>query len=125
MRPVRLLVICLTAEALLLGFASVDQEAAQKGKAVFDRRCSGCHAADINKEGPRLRGVFGRKAASVPDFTYSDPLKKLNLRWDEASLDLWLTNPDAVARDTDMAFTLNAPDERKAVIAYLKSLSTP
>ena len=125
MRPIRLFVICLITEALLLGFASVDKEAAQQGKAVFERRCSGCHAADINKEGPRLRGVFGRKAASLPDFMYSDPLKKLNLRWDEASLDLWLTNPDAVARDTDMAFTLNAPDERKAVIAYLKSLSTP
>jgi len=124
MRPIRLIVICLIAEALLLAFASTDQEAAQKGKAVFERRCSGCHAADINKEGPHLRGVFGRKAASVPGYTYSDSLKKLNLRWGEASLDQWLTDPDSLVPDTDMAFQLNAPDERKAVIAFLKSLAT-
>jgi cytochrome c len=124
MRLVRLIVICLIAEALLLAFASTDQEAAQKGKAVFDRRCSGCHATDVNKEGPHLRGVYGRKAASAPGYTYSDSLKKLNLRWDDASLDQWLSDPDALARDTDMAFQLNAPDERKAVIAYLKSLTT-
>jgi len=120
-----LIVACLIAESLLHVLASVDKEAAQKGKAVFERRCGGCHSADINKEGPRLRGVYGRKAASVPDFTYSTSLKNLNLRWDEASLDLWLTNPNAVAPDTDMTFRMDAPDERKAVIAYLKSLSTP
>ena len=40
------------------------------GKDLFDRRCSGCHALDKEKEGPRLRGVFGRASATVPDFQY-------------------------------------------------------
>ena len=63
-----------------------------------------------------------RKAAGVPGFGYSDSLKKLNIRWDDASLDKWLNDPDAMAPDTDMAFRLADGAERKAVIAYLKSL---
>jgi cytochrome c len=35
------------------------------GKDVFERRCSGCHAADTSKEGPLLRGVVGRKAGTA------------------------------------------------------------
>ncbi len=124
MSPVRLILPGLIAGALLLAFASTDSTSAQKGKAVFERRCSGCHATDTNREGPRLRKAYGNKAASVPDFTYSAGLKKLDLRWDDATLDRWLSDPEALAPDTDMAFQLSAPDERKVVIAYLKSLAT-
>ncbi len=73
-------------------------------------------------EGPKLRGVYGRRVAGVTGFGYSDVLKKLNLTWDEASLDRWLKDPEAVAPDTDMAFRLADQAERQAVIAYLKSL---
>jgi cytochrome c len=113
----------LAAGAILLALGSPGETAeATHGKELFERRCSGCHAADLNKEGPRLRGVYGRKAAGVADFGYSDSLKKLNVRWDDASLDKWLINPDAMAPDTDMAFRLADGAERRAVIAYLKSL---
>ena len=94
----------------------------ERGKDLFERRCSGCHARDIDKEGPRLRGVYGRVAGSVADFEYSDALKKKAVRWDESSLDQWLTDPDAMAPGTDMALRMTDRDERKAVIAYLKSL---
>jgi cytochrome c len=94
----------------------------ERGKDLFVRRCSGCHAPDLNKEGPKLRGVYGRKAASVAGFDYSETLKKAGIRWDDATLDKWLTDPDAMVPETDMAFRLADGDERKAVIAYLKSL---
>jgi cytochrome c len=113
----------LAAGAILLALGSPAETAeATHGKELFERRCSGCHAADIDKEGPRLRGVYGRKAAGIAGFSYSDSLKKLNVRWDDASLDKWLINPDALAPDTDMAFRLADGAERKAVIAYLRSL---
>ena len=57
-------------EAALAG----DGDAA-RGKAVFEKRCTGCHAMDADREGPRLAGVYGRKAGSVPGFTYSAGLK--------------------------------------------------
>jgi cytochrome c len=120
----KLLLCGLAAGAILLAVGSpAEIAAAAHGKELFERRCSGCHAADIDKEGPRLRGVYGRKAAGVTGFGYSDSLKKLNIRWDDASLDKWLINPDVMAPDTDMAFRLADAAERKAVIAYLKSLS--
>jgi cytochrome c len=106
---------------ILLAFASPEE----RGKEVFVRRCSGCHAPDLNKEGPRLRGVYGRKAASAPGFDYSEALKKTGIRWDDASLDRWLSDPDAMAPDTDMAFRMADGEERKVVIAYLKSLRNP
>jgi len=94
----------------------------QTGKELFIRRCSGCHAPDINKEGPSLRGVYGRKSASAPGFGYSEALKKASITWHDQSLDRWLTDPDAMVPDTDMAFRLADGAERKAVIAYLKSM---
>jgi cytochrome c len=113
---------CLVLEALALAFGTPAENAqVKKGSDLFARRCSGCHALDNNREGPRLRGVYGRKAGGVPEFTYSDALKKLNLNWDDTSLDRWLTDPDAMAPDTDMAFRLSAAEERKAVIAWLRT----
>lgn len=104
----------------LLAFSGPEE----KGKEIFVRRCSGCHAPDLNKEGPRLRGVYGSKAASRRGFAYSDALTKTNIRWDGASLDRWLSDPEAMVPDTDMAFRLADEKEREAVIAYLKSLRT-
>jgi cytochrome c len=94
-----------------------------RGQDLFARRCSGCHALDINKEGPRLRGVYGRRAASIADFDYSDALKKAGGTWDAVTLDRWLTDPDALAAGTDMAFRMIDESERRAVIEYLKTLS--
>jgi len=94
------------------------------GKDLFVRRCSGCHALDMNKEGPRLRGVYGRKSAAIPGFGYSEALKKSTIRWDDKTLDRWLADPEAMVPDTDMAFRLMDGDERKAIIEYLKTLST-
>ena len=94
-----------------------------RGKDVFERRCTGCHSLDNDKEGPRLRGVYGRMSGSVPSFTYSDNVKNARITWDAASLDKWLTDPDQLIPDANMAFRLAKPDERAAVIAYLKQLS--
>jgi cytochrome c len=96
---------------------------AQQGKQIFERRCTGCHALDREKEGPRLGGVFGRKAGSVPSFTYSDAVKKADVVWNEESLNKWLTDPDKFIPDSDMDFHLAKSDERADVIAYLKQTS--
>lgn len=114
----KILCASLAGGAILLAFTAQEE----RGRDLFVRRCSGCHATDLNKEGPRLRGVYGRTSASLPGFVYSDALKKLGVRWDDASLNQWLTDPDAMAPDTDMAFHLADRDERNAVIAYLKTL---
>ncbi len=93
----------------------------EHGKELFERRCSGCHSLDKDKEGPRLRGVYGRAAGSVLSFEYSDALKASHLAWDAATLDRWLADPEQVVPGNDMAFRLVKADERAAIIAYLKA----
>jgi cytochrome c len=97
---------------------------ADHGRELFERRCTGCHALDSDKEGPRLRGVYGRKAGSVPSFEYSEGLPKANITWNEDNLDKWLTDPEKFIAGAGMDFHLEKPDERSAVIAYLKQLSS-
>ncbi|CAM4234635.1 Cytochrome c, class I [Novosphingobium lubricantis] len=93
------------------------------GKKVF-MRCVACHAVTAKsgfKMGPHLEGVIGRKSGSVATFKYSAAMKKANLKWDEATLDKWLTKPSAVVPGTSMAFAgVPNAEERAAVIAYLK-----
>ena len=40
---------------------------ASHGEALYEA-CQDCHSLDKNDVGPRHRGVFGRKAASLPDY---------------------------------------------------------
>jgi cytochrome c len=115
----RMLCIVAAGGTILLAFNTEEE----RGKDLFVRRCSGCHAPDLNKEGPRLRAVYGRKAASLPGFPYSKALKKADIRWDSASLDRWLSDPDSMVPDTDMGFRLSNAEERQAIIAYLKTLN--
>ncbi len=82
--------------------------------------CQDCHSLDKNDVGPRHRGVFGRKAASLPDYDYSDALKSANIVWNEETLDKWLTDPQAVAPGAKMFFHLDNAQDRADVIAYLK-----
>ena len=88
-------------------------------------QCRACHSIQpgMTLVGPSLAGVYGRKAGSVAGFAYSDGLKGLGVSWDEASLDKWLTDPAKMVPGTKMGFAGYADAaQRKAVIAYLKTL---
>ena len=52
------------------------------GKEVF-QTCAACHSDKPDAIGPSLRGVFGRKSASLDDFRYSNAMIRANLTWDE------------------------------------------
>jgi cytochrome c len=96
---------------------------ADRGKELFEKRCTGCHSLDQDKEGPRLRGVYGRQAGKVPGFQYSAALQSSVVTWDDASLDKWLTNTDSLIADNDMTFRVVKPDERADIIRFLKAVS--
>jgi cytochrome c len=87
-------------------------------------KCAACHNAEQgghNGLGPNLFGTFGTPAASKPDYYYSQGMKESGLVWDFATLDRFLENPRAFVPGTKMIFAgLKKPEERKAVIAFLK-----
>jgi cytochrome c len=93
------------------------------GKDLFERRCNGCHATDRDKEGPRLRGVYGRRSGSVSSFNYSDALRNAEIIWEVETLDQWLNDPEKLVPGNDMAFQVVNPAERREIIRYLKLLS--
>jgi cytochrome c len=93
------------------------------GEELFQKRCGACHSLDREKEGPRLRGVFGRKAGTVATFNYSNALKSANFSWNADSLNQWLADTDRFIPDNDMNMTFKNPNERADIIAYLRQLS--
>jgi len=111
------IVLILVAMAVLS--SAEDREA---GKNLFQNRCGGCHAADRDGIGPRLRGVLGRTAGAVRTFHYSDALKSAHLIWDAPALDKWLRDTESVVPDNDMSFRLESQTERTAIIEYLRTL---
>jgi cytochrome c len=95
----------------------------ERGRALFEKRCTGCHSLDQDKEGPRLRGVYGRRAGTIAGFEYSGDLKNAHIVWDDATLDKWLTDTDALIPGNDMAFHVPKPEERAEIVGYLRAMS--
>jgi cytochrome c len=95
---------------------------AATGQAVFNDKCGDCHTVDPpSGTAPSLKGVVGRKVASLTDFQYSDALKAKGGVWTEAALDAFITDPKAYAPGTVMFAGAPDPADRKAIIDYLKS----
>jgi cytochrome c len=105
----------------IVAIAPAAHAADPDGKTLFEKRCAGCHGIDADHEGPRLRGVVGRRAGSVTTFDYSKPMQSAGFNWDAASLEKWLTDPDSVVPGTDMSFRVPKPEDRAAIIAYLST----
>jgi cytochrome c len=108
---------------LLLASSARTEEKAG-GEDLFRRRCGGCHAMDRDKTGPTLKGVYGRPAASVASFPYSDALKKSGVKWNAATLEQWLADPEKLVPGNDMAFHVESAAERAQIVAWLKETAS-
>ena len=99
----------------------------EKGKSLFRGRCGACHTVDPNgpsKTGPNLHGVFGRKAGSLPGFSYSGAMKAAGVVWGEETLDAYLTDPRKSVPGDKMAFPgLPNNADRDSVIDFLRQSS--
>lgn len=112
--------------ALTANVAVADEELVATGKKVFDARCKVCHTAEAdakNKIGPNLFGVVGQAAGWVESFRYSKGHRESGATWDDATLDLYLEDTDAVAPKSVKQFGgMSNPDDRAAIIAFLHTL---
>ena len=128
MKPARLAAIALLAcaacpSSVLAQDAAAD---AERGRRVY-RVCLPCHVpdADTNKQGPHLKGVFGRRAGAVEGFRYSQAMidaGAAGLAWDENSLADFLASPKRKVPGTSMRFWgLWSQSDIDAVIEYLKT----
>ena len=115
---------------------------AEDGEAVF-KKCMACHRIGPDAKnliGPNLTGVLGRQAGTAEGFAYSDLNKASGasgLVWTEDLIFKYLEDPtpflkgfltdkgkaDLAAGATKMVFKLPDEQDRRDVIAYLKTFS--
>ena len=95
---------------------------AEHGKMLFES-CAACHSDRADALGPSLKGVFGRQAASLDGYRYSNPMKRANLVWDEANLRDYISNPQAKVKGNRMPYGgMSNPKDVDDLIAYLMTL---
>ena len=113
------------AAAMAFSQGALAQDAG-RGKAVFEQ-CAACHSFEPGHSelGPHLKGLIGRKTASVEDFIYSPAMRRANVTWTPETLDAYLKDPQAQPfRGNRMPFA-GIPDAqaRADLIAYLQAAS--
>jgi cytochrome c len=116
-RPIR-------AEPVDARIASADPAAGRDTAAA----CAVCHELTKHPEqarqGPPLWDIVGRPKAAAAGFEYSEPLRALGGRWTYEDLDSYLANPRSFVPGTKMEFRgITVPQQRAALIAYLRSLA--
>jgi len=95
-----------------------------EGRDLFLQQCLGCHAFACNKLGPKLGGLFGRKAGSVEGYTsYSRELPKSGLVWSDETVEAWSADPGRIVPGGVMALNGKVEDavHRRKIIAFLKT----
>ena len=98
----------------------------QVGQRVF-AECAGCHATapGVNKIGPSLAGVVGRKSGTASGYNYSPAMKDANITWDDDTLDKFLAGPAGFVHGTKMFISVPSSADRQNIIAYLGTLKNP
>ncbi len=93
-------------------------------------RCSGCHRfgeGDPPLTGPNLYDVVGQLVGAKQSFRYSQAFIDLNAEgavWTYERLDAFLANPAVAIPGTRMGFSgVAGPNDRAAIIAYLRTLA--
>ena len=113
-----------TASVVWLALASGAANAAdaEHGKVLF-APCAACHAERADSLGPSLKGVYGRKSASLEDFRYSNAMKRANLVWDDDNLRAYIKDPQGKVKGNRMPFGgISDAKDVDDVVAYLKTL---
>lgn len=118
----RSLIVAVAATAAVLAGPAAAQDV-EAGRRVFNQ-CRACHQvgpAAKNIVGPKLNGLFGRKAGSIEGFSYSEANKKSGVTWDEPTFTEYIKNPRKFIPGTKMVFNgLQKDSDITNLIAYLK-----
>jgi len=98
--------------------------AGDHGAEVF-RACVACHTLNAdagNRAGPTLKGLFGRRIASLPGYNYSAPLKQLNIVWTpETVAKLFELGPATYTPGTKMPEQrISSAEDREALVKFLE-----
>lgn len=107
---------------IFAGSAFAEGDVAAGQKAFL--KCKACHSVEAsgkNGVGPKLHGLFGRKAGTVEGFKYSSAMTDSGITWDEKTLATYVADPKGAIPGNKMAFVgIKNATEMENLIAYLK-----
>lgn len=105
-------------------FSQADGDA-DAGADLFDSYCADCHSVSprgLNKKGPTLFHVLGRRAGTSPGFRFSAQMTGSGIVWTPERIGAYLANPKAVVPQGIMKFKgMPKAQDRANVIAYLRN----
>ena len=96
------------------------------GEKIF-KKCAACHSINkdgVNKIGPALYNVVGRKVGGVEGYKYSKTLTSYGKEWSFEELNGFLIKPASYLKGTKMSYAgLRKEVDRASVIKYLNQSS--
>ncbi len=97
--------------------------AGDHGAEIF-RACVACHTlseTDVQRAGPTLARLYGRKIASLPGYRFSDALKKMDIVWTPETVSrLFEVGPNAYTPGTKMPEQrIGSAEDRRALTDFL------
>ena len=95
------------------------------GKAIFVRICHTCHSnrPDVDRIGPSLFGVVGRRACIKADYPYSEAMRNSGYTWTPERIFAYIFNPQQIIPGVKMHYQgLPHAADRRDIIAYLETL---
>ena len=126
----RIVTLCMTLIGTLVvhnACADTAKEIAT-GRNLFNHGCTACHDDTgymVKGDGPALFGIVGKPVGAVVGFNYSPALRAANQNgdiWTPGRLQVFLLAPARMYPGTTMPWSFSEAKDRKAMIAYLKSL---
>jgi cytochrome c len=108
-------------------FSASEDADLTSGQLLFNNACRTCHSIreGDNRLGPHMRGIIGRKAGSLPNYSYSSAMRGANFVWNEENLERFIANPDETVPGNTMKpyGGLPSAESRVKLIAFLKTLA--
>ena len=100
------------------------------GERQFKRKCSICHTLtgdSARRAGPTLYALFGRRAGTVEDYTYSEALDGSDIVWTDDTIDaLFDIGPEHYIPGTKMPMQrITGAGDRADLISYLRDATAP
>ena len=116
-------IVAMAALAAAMALSPAQAQDVAAGERSFVK-CKICHRIGEGAKslvGPELNGLDGRKAGSVPDFSYSEANKNSGIVWNETTFKDYIKDPRAKVPKTKMVFPgIKDEKEQNDLWAYLK-----
>jgi cytochrome c len=116
-------IVAMAALAVAMTLNAAQAQDVAAGERSF-AKCRICHRIGEGAKslvGPELNGLDGRKAGSVPDYSYSDANKNSGIVWNETTFKDYIKDPRAKIPKTKMVFPgIKDEKEQNDLWAYLK-----